>query len=780
MIPKSIKRIGEVFGGKKNTNSAFWIPKNVKDAFNKENLTKGQQSANEGENAGFTYILQLAEIKRAIKNFVQILTNKNIPVNYLAGERGGFTDGKSVYISGDIDEDLNFDKTVGLALHEASHIVLSDIEQLKAIQFEDVTKRIFDTVGAVRKAFAKHVRNTKDSTFSKEKINYEMYAMNLKNLLNWVEDRRVDAYIQKDSPGYVAYYQALYDEYFNTKEIKDIIYSPKSRTPIFENYMFHVVNLISIHSDENALLGLKEIKDLVDFNNILRLKSMNDSFKVAVKIFEIILKNIDLSLQKQKEKEMLKKLQKEAKKNSKKSTKGKQQKSSGGGQQIPMDDDEDEDQDDQDNDNDSQDNDSQDKKDNDSQDKKGKDKKDNDDKDGSGKDKKDNDDKDGSGKDKKEVAKNKKQKKDKPGKYDDANAKAVAKAVNDALDNIKTLLNHEIEKQELPSGISNKIHSLSGMKVRTKEITMTHSRVGSIKTRVILVPELTKSLIDQNMLPITTTYGDYNDDSIKEGTNIGKKLVNKIKIRNESRSLITPRQKTGRLQQRNLADLSYDSENVFYRLTSEEFKSMHFHISVDASGSMAGRKWAETIKLLTSITYSACKIKNIDVVVDFRSWLNTGGISNTQTYFPFVLTAFDSRTQSFATFCELIKHVTANGMTPEGMCFQAMLDEYVPGTQQKDSVFINISDGSPGCTVQYNDGNIISSVNYSSFGIKHTAEIVKRIKKMNIEVISYYINSGWGDDIEYFKKMYGRDAKQISPNDVIQIAKSINEKLLRK
>ena len=746
MIPKSIKRIGEVFGGKKNTNSAFWIPKNVKDAFNKENLTKGQQSANEGENAGFTYILQLAEIKRAIKNFVQILTNKNIPVNYLAGERGGFTDGKSVYISGDIDEDLNFDKTVGLALHEASHIVLSDIEQLKAIQFEDVTKRIFDTVGAVRKAFAKHVRNTKDSTFSKEKINYEMYAMNLKNLLNWVEDRRVDAYIQKDSPGYVAYYQALYDEYFNTKEIKDIIYSPKSRTPIFENYMFHVVNLISIHSDENALLGLKEIKDLVDFNNILRLKSMNDSFKVAVKIFEIILKNIDLSLQKQKEKEMLKKLQKEAKKNSKKSTKGKQQKSSGGGQQIPMDDDEDEGQDDQDNDNDSQ----------------------------------DNDDKDGSGKDKKEVAKNKKQKKDKPGKYDDANAKAVAKAVNDALDNIKTLLNHEIEKQELPSGISNKIHSLSGMKVRTKEITMTHSRVGSIKTRVILVPELTKSLIDQNMLPITTTYGDYNDDSIKEGTNIGKKLVNKIKIRNESRSLITPRQKTGRLQQRNLADLSYDSENVFYRLTSEEFKSMHFHISVDASGSMAGRKWTETIKLLTAITYSACKIKNIDVVVDFRSWLNTGGISNTQTYFPFVLTAFDSRTQSFATFCELIKHVTANGMTPEGMCFQAMLDEYVPGTQQKDSVFINISDGSPGCTVQYNDGNIISSVNYSSFGIKHTAEIVKRIKKMNIEVISYYINSGWGDDIEYFKKMYGRDAKQISPNDVIQIAKSINEKLLRK
>lgn len=232
--------------------------------------------------------------------------------------------------------------------------------------------------------------------------------------------------------------------------------------------------------------------------------------------------------------------------------------------------------------------------------------------------------------------------------------------------------------------------------------------------------------------------------------------------------------------QRSLSDLSYDSENIFYKLTSEEFKSMHFHISVDASGSMSGDKWGETIKLLTAITYASCKIKNIDVVVDFRSQFNTISGTNTQRYFPFVLIAFDSRHQSFKEYTDLISHIDANGMTPEGMCFHALLDEYVAGNHLKDSVFINISDGYPGCTVEYDNGYGITEVSYNEFGIQHTAEIVKRIRKMNIEVISYFINSNWGADFSYFKKMYGNDAKEINPSNVVDIAKTINEKLLKK
>ena len=742
----------KVFGGKKNKHSGFWIPKSIQDAFSGVPV--------KGENENFTRLMRLAEIKRSIKNFVQILTGKSIPVQYLTEEAAGFTDGKTVYISGNIDTDLNFDKTVGLALHEASHIVLSSMEQLKAIQFEDVTKRIFNTVGAVRKSFDKHVRNTKNSVFSKEQINYEFYAKNLKDLLNWVEDRRVDAYIQKDSPGYVGYYEELYNEFFNIKAIKKLIADPKTHTPLFHNYMFHVINLISKYSDVNALRGLNDIKELVDLENILRLKNMKSSFVVAQKIFELILKNIDLTLQKEAEKQVKEQAKNQNKDEGKEDTsvsmpgisipdpnskKGKEDKE---GKES------DENSKDSDNKVSGEDVDSDENQNGESENSNGEDGNDNE-------------------------SNNREQKSpSKEAGLTDAQTEAQVKKV---LNNISKLLNHEIKKQELPDGIANKVSTLSGMNVRIKTITMNHPNLGSVQTKVIIIPEFTKALVDQNMLPITYS-GDYNGEDIDEGIKIGKKLVNKIKIRNESRQLLSPRQKNGRIQQRVLSDLAYDSENVFYKLTSEEYKDMHFHISVDASGSMDGNKWNETIKLITAITYSACKIKNINVVVDFRSYLTTNIAHNddSQSYFPFVLKAFDSRTQSFAHFKELLNHIRPNGMTPEGMCFQAMIDEYVPSNYKTDSVFINFSDGYPGCEVQVTGAhNGLSSISYSDFGINHTKEMVKKIRKLNIKVISYYIG-GYYSEMGYFKKMYGKDSESVSADNVIKIAKSINERLLKK
>jgi len=108
------------------------------------------------------------------------------------------------------------------------------------------------------------------------------------------------------------------------------------------------------------------------------------------------------------------------------------------------------------------------------------------------------------------------------------------------------------------------------------------------------------------------------------------------------------------------------------------------------------------------------------------------------------------------------------------------LDEYVPGNHVTDSVFINLSDGYPGCTIEtsgYQDG--LTDFEYSRFGIGHTKEIVKRIKKMNISVVSYFIG-GYYSNMTNFKKMYGKDSKSISSENVLDIARSINESLLKK
>ena len=74
-------------------------------------------------------LVQLASYKRAIGNFVNIVTGESIPVTFT--QRGdSYTDGKSVTIGANLT-DKNFDVAVGLALHEGSHIKLSDFNFLK-------------------------------------------------------------------------------------------------------------------------------------------------------------------------------------------------------------------------------------------------------------------------------------------------------------------------------------------------------------------------------------------------------------------------------------------------------------------------------------------------------------------------------------------------------------------------------------------------------------------------------------------------------------------------
>ena len=65
--------------------------------------------------------IALAGYRRAIANFVNIVTNRSdIKVRYQQNG-SSYTDGKTVTIGSKIDE-KNFDHVVGLALHEGSHI----------------------------------------------------------------------------------------------------------------------------------------------------------------------------------------------------------------------------------------------------------------------------------------------------------------------------------------------------------------------------------------------------------------------------------------------------------------------------------------------------------------------------------------------------------------------------------------------------------------------------------------------------------------------------------
>ena len=208
----------------------------------------------------------LAGHKRAIGNFVRIVSGENIPVRFMT--RGdSFTDGKSVTISSNINE-KNFDHVVGLALHEGSHIAYSDFEVFKEVR--NLTK----------------IRNW-DLTSHPERMEF------LRGMINYIEDRRIDSIVFKSSPGYKGYYHTLYSKYFNNKKIGKGLKSTMYRELDFESYMFRIINFTNEGTDLNALPRLLDIYRLVDMKNISRLKSTDDVIKVAKSICDVVFKLVD-------------------------------------------------------------------------------------------------------------------------------------------------------------------------------------------------------------------------------------------------------------------------------------------------------------------------------------------------------------------------------------------------------------------------------------------------------------------------------------------------------
>ena len=148
----------------KYNNSSYWLQDWENDDILVESMNDVQKKSLD--------LYKLASAKRAISNFVNIVTNDNIPVRF--SERGdSYTDGKTVVIGSKVVEPKDFDVAVGLALHEGSHIKLSDFTIL-----HDIYNLVHTSV--------------KDTSIKKGVYNSIEV---IKNLWNYVEDRRIDHYV---------------------------------------------------------------------------------------------------------------------------------------------------------------------------------------------------------------------------------------------------------------------------------------------------------------------------------------------------------------------------------------------------------------------------------------------------------------------------------------------------------------------------------------------------------------------------------------------------------
>lgn len=238
----------------------------------------------------------LAQYKRAITNFVHIMTaDKTINVVYNSKDINN-TNGKTINLSASIKE-KDFDANVGLALHESSHILYTDFNFVNDFLRKPYTEiKSSDGIGifdGITVSDSGHVISD-ISVRTSDNVLWSYSSKHLFTIINIVEDLYIDALSYMKAPGYRGYYKSLYQKYFGDDKITRGFYDNKFHKPTLNNYFYHICNIRNPYRNLKALPSLEEIWNLLDIKNIKRLTTQQDRLDVAIKVFNLMIRNIKL------------------------------------------------------------------------------------------------------------------------------------------------------------------------------------------------------------------------------------------------------------------------------------------------------------------------------------------------------------------------------------------------------------------------------------------------------------------------------------------------------
>jgi hypothetical protein len=682
------------------TNSSFWLG----DNFLNDDVDVLTGHVTKDNTA---HLIKLAGYRRAIANFVRLVTNQDIPVTFQ--QRGdSYTDGKSVVIAANLN-DKDFDPAVGLALHEGSHIKLTNFKTM-----EDL---VFEPMNTIPKLLMEIVNDKYyDGTDAGQAYGYIKSIV--KDLLNIIEDRRIDNFIFNSAPGYKGYYHALYNKYFNDKAIDKGLASKEFRKLEWNSYMFRICNITNENRDLNALPGFMDIWNAIDLKNIGRLNSSDECLEIAFKIFEIVEDKLP--------------------KPERKDCDGEGQCEDDGGKGFCEDRPH-----------------SYETTDTEAKCPEGAAAKD-----------------DGSKADGEEAKKSMQESTgctptdDLPELTD-----AMKKRLERAIQKQKDFMSGDINKKKITKADNKKLKSVEESGSEIKKVGKDYKDYysdSSSGTDVIVIKKFTQSVIDSGQASNIITKQEWklenSQSNINAGLRLGTMLGKKLKVRAEEKNTKFTRLDSGKIDKRLIASLGFGAERIFTQTSTDKYNPANVHISIDASGSMGGHKWERTQVAAVAIAKAASMINNINVQISYRTTQNTT---------PLILIAYDSRTDKISKIKSLFNHLECGGLTPEGLCFEAIKSMMVESSVNMDSYFINFSDGEPYCAPRgfYYGGAAAAA---------HTRKRVKDIKNMGIKVLSYFISSGGNYGCDNFKSMYGRDAEEVDVNQLIQLTKTLNKLFLKK
>lgn len=726
-------------------HSSFWLDKEMFD----------DDSVIVDDRPDLTRITRLAAVRRAISNFVTILTNRNdIPVQYSSGKMSYAT--KNNIVLSATDDTAKFDYQVGLALHEASHILLTDFDYLehwarvlngymfgnswernpnyedtRAYDRDFAQKVLHPSLVALLPEMRKDVKYPTVEDSEKYTTAVETIFGYIKILMNILEDRRIDKWVFQRAGGYRPYYTALYNEDTLTKEIgKNLKYNPEWREPTLDNYINRV--LLSIHPDASpdALPGLDILYKMIDLQNIDRLAPADEDwekasydaqpliYREASEMLVTILRFAALHIQE---------------KSKTQPTEMKIQFGDGSQSGLP------------------------------------------------------NldigniltitqpvDGEDAVDFSQREV--------DGPPMTKGGLPKKVSFNDKKAERDVKKFLQQTqgaITKKKIKKQEQDAIDALDAAQAEMVQLG------GKLKGGVAMVTrKINKALLHQHWFPFSAGWSSQHGGALVKGRRMGQILQQRLEVRNDPMLTKTTRLPHGAIDRRLLSQLGMDITSVFSKTRVDKYKPAMLHLSIDGSGSMSGSKWTQVMTVATALAYVASKSSTIDVVISLR-----GGID-----VPIVSIIFDSRVDKFTHWMQYAPYLQAGGATPEGLCYEATMKLMLEHTTTHQVYLVNFSDGQPSFSVNLKgigpaqritrwNGGYANGVEYvGETSYRHTREQIKLLQDNGVQILSYFIGRSEYDQVHMkaFRKMYGESAEFVDVTNATMVLKTLNKLLLQR
>ncbi len=533
----------------------------------------------------------------------------------------------------------------------------------------------------------------------------------IKSLLNWIEDRRIDYKVYTNAPGYRMYYEAMYNKYFNDKVIDKALQTNQKVTEDIDCYMFHIINFTNPNRQLDSLKELRAIWNLIDLKTIERLQSTNDALDLACDIYRILRV---LPLQTSQSQSSL---FDDVEQGNEPGTEM-QSEFNADADDIDSDDD-----------------------------------------------------------------------------IDDSNM-APEPSISLTEKELEKLKNAIDAQREFLEGNVNKTGRLTNKDARIVDAikesgteTRTVYTDGSgteCPVDTVVIKRLTPAIIESIpslFAPYASEYitgrkvfdsANYmarsiidHQQSVDAGIILGKKLGNKLQLRNSDKSLKSTRLAAGKIDKRLISQLGYNNINVFHRVVTDRYKNYFIHISIDASGSMSGTKFKQAITSAVAVAQAASMTTGIRVQIAFRGTETIGGSSEKCV----TIYAYDSAHDKINKIRTYFKYLKTFGCTPEGIAFKSIESDLKSDAKGDELIFFNYSDGEP---------TPISGVDSSYSGVNFTRRVINGFRGLGMNIISYFIYDGriYDDTKENFQRMYGLDAQFINPQDMRDVAKTLNQKFL--